>query len=135
MPWCRAALATKEAELANAEAELAESQAQVKTLSAKYDRVKQHLEHDEQALAAQHAEYEEAQAAAKEAAASSQGAVARESARQKSLQEQVELLAKQHLQKSQCLEPGIAVLPILSFHCQTSALCFQKPTRHRIRSR
>ena len=64
MPCCRAALAAKEAELAHAEAELAESEGQVKTLSAKYDRVKRHLEHDEQALAAQRAEYEEAQAAA-----------------------------------------------------------------------
>ncbi len=66
----------------------------MKTLSAKYDRVKQHLEHDEQALAAQRAEYEEAQAAAREAAASSQNAVARVSARQKSFLQQVKLLRK-----------------------------------------
>ena len=61
----------------------------MKTLSAKYDRVKQHLEHDEQALAAQHAEYDEAQVAAKEAASSLAAAVARESERQKDFQEQV----------------------------------------------
>lgn len=65
----------------------------MKTLSAKYDRVKQHLEHDEQALAAQRAEYEEAQAAATEAAASSQAAVATESARQKRFLEQVMVFA------------------------------------------
>ena len=93
MPSCRAALAAKQAELAHAEAELAESEAQVKTLSAKYDRVKQHLEHDEQALAAQRAEYEEAQAAAREAAASSQAAVAAEAARQRTFLEQVMLVA------------------------------------------
>ena len=116
VPWCRAALAAKEAELAHAEAELAESQAQVKTLSAKYDRVKQHLEHDEQALAAQHAEYEEAQAAAKEAAASSQAAVARESARQKNFLEQVQLSAKGHVTRTNCLAPGVNVLSLCCSH-------------------
>ena len=53
--------------------------------------MRQHLEHDEHALAAQRAEYEEAQAAAREAASSAQAAVARELQRQKDFLEQVKL--------------------------------------------
>ena len=86
---CRAALAAKEDDLAHAEAELKDSENQVRALSSKYDRVKQHLEHDEQALTAQRAEYEEAQAAAQEAISRAQAAVAEAHERQKGFLEQV----------------------------------------------
>ena len=61
----------------------------MRALSSKYDRVKQHLEHDEQALTAQRAEYEEAQAAAQEAISRAQAAVAEAHERQKGFLEQV----------------------------------------------
>ena len=122
-PLCRAALAAKEAELAHAEAKLAESEGQVKTLSAKYDRVKQHLEHDEQALAAQRAEYKEAKAAAKEATSSSQAAVARESDRQRKFQEQVTLLASERYFANVCILYSICPASSRTFcHAQWCAL-------------
>ena len=91
---CRVALAAKEDELAHAEAELGDSENQVRALRSKYDRVKQHLEHDEQALTAQRTEYEEAQAAAQEATSRARAAVAEASKRQKGFLEQVLPLAR-----------------------------------------